>query len=67
MWLSARELLAICAFTATSAIMVVVNLSHRSAVPKMPLMGDLIASSYMGRTNFDDRELQPYEAIIAKI
>lgn len=49
------------------AIMVVVNLSHRPATPKMPLMGDLIASSYMGRTNFDDRELQPYEAIIAKI
>ena len=44
-------------------ILVVVNLSRRPVRAQTPLVGKLLVSSYVGRTDLTDRTLAPFEAI----
>ena len=44
-------------------ILVVANLSRRPATAQTPLVGKLLVSSYVGRTDLTDRALAPFEAI----
>lgn len=44
-------------------ILVVVNLSRRPVRAQTPLVGRLLVSSYVGRTDLSDRTLAPFEAL----
>ena len=44
-------------------ILVVANLSRRPVTAQTPLVGKLLVSSYVGRTDLTDRALAPFEAI----
>ena len=48
-------------------IMVVANISNKTVRPHVPLVGNLLISSYEGRVDLTDNELQPFEVIVARV
>ena len=50
-----------------NGVLVIANMSHRRVSPKAPMVGRLLASSYIGRTDLSDGLLQPYEVIVASV
>ena len=47
--------------------MVVANISNKTVRPHVPLVGNLLISSYEGRVDLTDNELQPFEVIVARV
>ena len=48
-------------------ILVVANLSRRPVTAQTPLVGKLLASSYVGRTDLADKTLAPFEAVVMMV
>lgn len=62
-----RGVLAYLRCVGQEGLLTVANLTDRPLRPKTPLVGQIVLASQLDRTNLDDTELQPYEAVVLRV